>query len=343
MRRKSKILIISLIIIIASSISITFGSLIYFNKPSARFGYGMVYDESINKIILFGGGFQDSTLYTYFDDTWIYNPKTNLWAEIFPQEHPTARTSHSMVYDSINQKIILFGGVDLNDNWLNDTWIFDSRTKKWTEVFPLDSPSIRGSSSCYYDHQAQKVILFGGYQEVGGHLNDTWAYDYSTNNWTNLNPMIKPTGRYGAPMVYDPINKRGLLFGGRTTIITDETWVFYYSNNSWLELSLSIMPSNRYWEGLVYDESAQKVILYGGRASGGIGEAMDETWLFDPFTNQWNQTFPSSNPTSRFHVSLVYDSEKENVILFGGFRFPDICFGDTWYYNYDTNTWNKLK
>ncbi|MFX1590147.1 MAG: Kelch repeat-containing protein, partial [Promethearchaeota archaeon] len=298
---------------------------------------------SINKVILFGGGFQDSTSYSYFGDTWIYNPKTNLWTEIFPREHPTARSSHSMVYDPINQKVILFGGVDLNDNWMNDTWIFDSRTKRWTEVFPENSPSIRGSSSTYYDIQAEKVILFGGYQEVGGHLDDTWAYDYSINNWTNLNPSIKPTGRYGAPMIYDPINERGLFFGGRTTIITDETWVYYYSNNSWLELSLSTMPSNRYWDGLAYDESAQSVILYGGRVSGGIGEATDQTWLFDPSTNQWTQTFPSSSPANRFHISLVYDREREKIILFGGFRFPDMCFSDTWGYNYETNNWNKLK
>jgi len=343
MRRKSKILIISFIILTASSIFITFGILIYFNKPSARYGYGMVYDESINKVILFGGGFQDSSSYTYFGDTWIFSPKTNIWTELSTQQAPSARSSHSMVYDPINQKIILFGGVDLNDRWMNDTWIFDSRIKTWTQVFPENNPSIRGSSSTFYDLQAQKVILFGGYRETGGHLDDTWAYDYSTNNWTTLNPSIKPTGRYGAPMVYDPINQRGFMFGGRTSTVMDDTWVFYYTNNTWLELNMVSMPSNRYWEGLVYDESAQKMILYGGRSYGGIGEASDDTWIFDPSTNQWAQVFPSSNPSNRFHISLIYDPEGEKTILFGGFRFPDICFGDTWGYKYNTNNWNRLK
>ena len=202
MRKKVKIIIISAILISASSISITLGIIISITAPSARYGYGMVYDESVNKLILFGGGFQDSSSYTYYGYTWIYDPFTNLWTEIFPQQHPTARSSHSTAYDPIAQKIILFGGIDINDNWLDDTWIFDSRTQIWTQVFPDNHPSYRGSASIFYDPQAQKVIIFGGFRSSGGHLDDTWAFDYSTNNWTNLNPAIKPTGRYGASMVY---------------------------------------------------------------------------------------------------------------------------------------------
>ncbi|MBY9003262.1 MAG: hypothetical protein KGD73_04770, partial [Candidatus Lokiarchaeota archaeon] len=172
---------------------------------------------------------------------------------------------------------------------------------------------------------------------------DTWEYDYATNNWTNLNPIIKPTGRYGAPMVYDPLNQRGFMFGGRTSIIMDDTWVYYSSNNSWIELNMVSKPSNRYWEGLAYDESAQKMILYGGRNSGGIGEALDDTWVFDPTNNQWTEIISTSHPTNRFHIMLVYEPERKQTIVFGGFRFPDVCMGDTWGYDYSANNWNMLK
>ncbi|HUW91093.1 MAG TPA: kelch repeat-containing protein [Candidatus Nanopelagicaceae bacterium] len=264
MRKKIKIIAISLIVVIASSLSIIFGIMIFSNKPSARFGIGLVYDKSVKKLILFGGGYQDSTSHTYYGDTWCYDPIVNLWTELFPSNSPSARSSHSMVYDPVNQKIILFGGVDLSDNWLNETWIYDSTTNSWTQVFPDSAPPIRGSASMFYDVQTQKVIVFGGYRDSGNHLDDTWAYDYTTNNWTNLNPISKPTGRYGAPMIYDPINQRGLMFGGRTSTYLDESWVYYYSNNTWLELILATKPTERYWEGLTFDESAQKVILFGG-------------------------------------------------------------------------------
>ena len=341
MRKKIKILILSLSIITVSSISITFGILFSINSPSARYGGGMVYDESVNKVILFGGGFQDISSYTYYGDTWIYDPIANIWSEVFPQQHPTARSSSSMIYDPLNQKIILFGGVDISDNWMADTWIFDSRTQEWTQVFPDNHPSVRGSASIFYDPQAQKAILFGGYRHTGGYFNDTWAFDYSTNNWTNLNPAIKPTGRYGAPMIYDPINQRGFMFGGRISTITDETWVYYYSNNSWAELTLLTKPPNRYWEPLTYDDTAQRIILFGG--SDGTGNGLDDTWTYNPFTNQWTQEFPSSSPVNRLFASFVNIPGTGKSILFGGSRNTETCLGDTWSYNYNSNNWNKLK
>ena len=78
--------------LIAGSISITLGILYYIKTPSARFGHGMVYDDSINKIVLFGGGFQDSTSYTFYGDTWIYDPFVILsqLSDLYNKMHLTA-------------------------------------------------------------------------------------------------------------------------------------------------------------------------------------------------------------------------------------------------------------
>lgn len=341
MRKKYKIILISVLLITASSLSVTFGILFYINKPSARFGYGMVYDESINKVVLFGGTYQDSNSYTSYGDTWMYDPVTNIWTEISLQQHPAARSSHSLVYDPVNQKIILFGGVDINDNWRDDTWIFDSQTITWTQVFPETNPPVRGSASTYYDPHSKRIILFGGYRQSGAHLDDTWAYNYSDNSWINLDPSLKPTGRYGATMVYDPINQRGFMFGGRISIISDESWVYYSSNNSWIELNLTVKPRYRYWEGLTYDKNAQRIILFGG--SSGNVEALGDTWIYNPFTNQWTRVFPESSPINRLFLSFVYVSEIRKAIIFGGSRFADTCLDDTWSYDYNVNYWNKLK
>jgi len=341
MRKKIKILIVSLSILTAGSLSITFGMLFYLNTPSARYGYGMVYDESVNKLVLFGGGYQDSSSSTCYGDMWLYDPVMNIWTEIFPSQHPTARHSHSMIYDSINQKIVLFGGIDINNNWVGDTWIFDSQTTMWTQVFPDNSPSTRGSVSSFYDPQSQRVILFGGYRPVGGHYDDTWAYNYSANSWTNLNPSLKPTGRYGASMVYDPVNRRGFMFGGRTTSITDETWVYYPSNNSWIELNFGIRPSNRYWEGLAYDEYAQRVVLFGG--TDGTPVALGDTWIFNPLTNQWTEETPNNNPENRDFFSFVYVPQIRKAILFGGALYGETFFTDTWAFQCNSHTWTQLK
>ena len=346
MKRKNKILILGLIVVIISSGTI--GTLIFIAiiqnaSPSARYGSAMVYDPVLQKEIFFGGGYQDASGYELFNDMWLFDSIGNLWTEINPTVKPSPRSGHSMVYDPVNQKTILFGGWVDTIGLMSDTWIFDSQTNQWTEVFPVNQPSNRQSFSMYYDSDAQRVLLFGGYREVGGHLDDIWEYNYTDNSWTELSPLSSPSGRYGSRMVYDPIHEKGILFGGRATSIMDDTWDYYYGNNTWLEKSISSRPDTRYWHGMVYDSNNQKVIVFGGRNTGAPGEALEDTWIFDPSNNEWTEVVPANNPSNRMDFSIAYDNNNQKVILFGGYRFQDNTLGDTWAYAYDSNSWSILK
>jgi len=346
MERRKKIIILGLILVIISAGIIGAFIVIFIIQnasPSARYGAAMVYDPVLQKVIFFGGGYQDTGGYELFNDMWLYDPTSNLWTEIIPTVKPSARSGHSMVYDSINHKTILFGGWVEDVGMMNDTWIYDSQTNQWTEVFPTNKPSNRQSHSIYYDSSAHRVILFGGYREVGGHLDDTWEYNYSDNSWTELNPSSNPSGRYGSKIIYDPINQRAILFGGRATSIMDDTWIYYYGNNTWAELNTTGSPDTRYWHGMVYDSNNHKVIIFGGRHTGAPGEALEDTWILDPSTNQWTEVLPLSHPSNRMDFSMVYDSNSQKAILFGGFRFPGNTLGDTLTYTYNSNSWSIVK
>ena len=347
-KRKIKILILSLIVVIISSGTI--GTLFFFAviqnaSPSARYGSAMVYDPVLQKAIFFGGGYQEGGDYELFNDMWLYDSTSNLWTEINPTTKPSARSSHSMVYDPINQKAILFGGWVDTIGLMSDTWIFDSQTNQWTEVFPVNRPSNRQSCSMYYDIIAQRTILFGGYREIGGHLSDTWEYNYTDSSWTELGPSIHPSGRYGSNLVYDTTKDRGFLFGGRSdaSTINDDTWIYYYENNSWSEIINVIKPDTRYWHGMVYDSFNQKITIFGGRNLGAPGQALDDTWIFDHSTNEWAEVLPTSHPSNRMDFSMVYDSSNQKTIVFGGFRFPGPTLGDTWTYTYNSNSWSIVK
>jgi len=184
-----------------------------------RYGPGTVFDSQLQEMIIFGGGTQDLTGYDVFDDMWTYNSTGNIWSKIYPTNKPSAISGQTMLYDSFNNKTILFGCWDPKIGLMNDTWIYDSQTNQWTEVFPNNSPENRQSHAMYYDPVVQKVILFGGYKDTFPHFSDTWEYNYSSNTWSELNPSINPSGRYGSKIVYDPINQRAILFGGRSTPI----------------------------------------------------------------------------------------------------------------------------
>ncbi|MFX0093854.1 MAG: Kelch repeat-containing protein [Candidatus Hodarchaeota archaeon] len=311
-------------------------------RPSARGGHVMVYDSANQKTILFGG-FSSPWGIHHLDETWAYDYGSNSWTNLNPTTKPTLRTDAAMVYDSANQRIILFGGYEVNKD-LQDTWIYDYSSNQWTEVFPVTTPPVRKSHSMIYDAVNQKVILFGGYGAADRLLNDTWAYDYTSNSWTELLPPSSPIARYGHTMIYDAVNQKVILFGGNTwnAGYQHDTWAYDYTTNTWIELTPTIKPDVRYWHAMTYDSSNQKAILFGGyRLINSELIFYNDTWTYDYTTNEWNQTAPTSQPPARNVHSLVYDSVNEKVILFGGHN-QTVPLGDTWAYDVSSNTWERM-
>ena len=63
----------------------------------------------------------------------MFDTQNNQWTEIFPGTQPIPRVSHTMAYDSVNQRIILFGGLGNNYTEIyNDTWAFNCTNNKWS-------------------------------------------------------------------------------------------------------------------------------------------------------------------------------------------------------------------
>ncbi|MHA2064925.1 MAG: Kelch repeat-containing protein [Candidatus Thorarchaeota archaeon] len=93
--------------------------------PVLRVSTEMAYDVESDIIILFGGIVFDAFLGSYlYNDTWAYDVNTNTWTNMTPAVGPSARTGHSMTYDSKSDRIILFGGYNWTggSNYMNDTW-----------------------------------------------------------------------------------------------------------------------------------------------------------------------------------------------------------------------------
>jgi len=152
--------------------------------PTGRSDAGMAFDPRSGKVILFGG---IDAEYACLDDTWSYDPVTNRWTRLTPEgESPAARSAHAMAYDQHSGKIILFGGIDSQFASYNDTWAYDLKANKWTNLAPAgDSPPARGRTSMVYAFGIDKLLLFGGaaiQQDAAGgfggqvYFNDTWAF-----------------------------------------------------------------------------------------------------------------------------------------------------------------------
>ena len=93
-----------------------------------------------------------------------------------------------MVYDSINDDVIIFGGRNEYSpgGARNDLWAFNPENNTWTEIFPENSPSNRMETSMIFDPESEKFIIFGGFRFEGITLGDAWSYDRIGNDWTVL-------------------------------------------------------------------------------------------------------------------------------------------------------------
>src|SRR5262249_12382183 len=67
------------------------------------------------------------------------------WMHAAPATTPPGRYDAGMAFDSARNRTVLFGGVDVNFNGLNDTWEWDGST--WTQLSPATSPPARSASA----------------------------------------------------------------------------------------------------------------------------------------------------------------------------------------------------
>src|SRR5262249_33457832 len=107
---------------------------------------------------------------------------------------------------------------------------------------------------------------------------------------------LRPPQRALSRMVYDPVNKQIVLFGGdHLDRLLADTWVFDCASKRWLEKRPALGPSPRGGHALVYLPKSKKVLLFGGYTytsktdycAGQYAALPFEMWAYDPSANKW--------------------------------------------------------
>ena len=142
-----------------------------------------------------------------------------------------------------------------------------------------------------YDADSDRIILFGG-SDWNSLMNDTWAYDFNTDTWTDMKPDISPPARNYHGMTYDVESDRVLIWGSMGTDLEPfdaSVWAYYYNTNTW-EHRQPVDPyaEMRIYPALAYDAESDRTILYGGFPEG------DQTWAYDYNTNTWTRMNPAT-------------------------------------------------
>ena len=101
-------------------------------------------------------------------------------------------------------------------------------------------------------------------------------------------------------MVYDPVHRQTVLFGGTDTSGTAlaETWV--YDGTTWTNVTPlpgAPNPPARLWAGMAFDTATGTAILFGGCAKIACSQYLGDTWSWNG--SAWTNMNPSGTPSPR--------------------------------------------
>jgi hypothetical protein len=253
-----------------------------------------------------------------------------------PATKPSARDYHAMVYDSANNKVVLFGGY--YGSYYDDTWVYDVAADTWIQMNPATKPSERSGPAMVYDSANNKIVLFGGYD--GSNYDDTWVYEYPIS--------LENTGHYNwrVPNVYtaNALIKVTVtdIWGNTVSDTSDTSFTInplpLISSQAKATIEITSPNGGEDWiEGACYpitwnakgDLRSNPVSIYYSIDNG-------NSWIVD----SWTQMNPAAKPSARDKHTMAYDSTNNKVVLFGG---QDAGGNDdeTWVYDVATDTWTQ--
>lgn len=164
--------------------------------PGIRSAHTAIYDQANNRMTVFAGADLIRTCCPYsesdYNDTWVLSNANGLggtpsWTLLSPSATlPSPRSNHSAVYDSANNRMIVYGGLSWNQTAqgstpLGDLWQLTNanglgRTPVWTQLSPIGtppSPLLPYSKSAVFDSANQRMIIVG--RDAAGDLKRVWV------------------------------------------------------------------------------------------------------------------------------------------------------------------------
>lgn len=185
-------------------------------------------------------------------------------------------------------------------------------------------PSCRGYIKFAFDPVQNKTLHWASVSSCGNpYVNSLWAYDTLSNTYT------RKTWDGAGALVNGACAQPIFLIGAKAP--PDH-------------------PGDRHpYANVAYDTLRSGLWQYGGLiakfACDGVTPGIctyKDTWFYSSTANTWTQMSPTINPGARYEGNMVYDSQDDLIILFGGTCLSGTACNDLWYYTPATNTWQQI-
>ena len=229
-------------------------------------------------------------------------------AEAFDAE-PPPRALSPIAFDPKTGLFVLFGGDHL-DYLMNDTWVFDPRSRAWHRRSPRAAPPPRANHRLTAGGDGT-VVLSGGTtytsstDYMGGQYRDledgSWSYDVAADAWSGAGNAGPPDRRLYRDGPYLP----GFFLEGPPPDAPGfERFLREMPANAWnLTRPPRIPRQNRDWGTAVLDPGRDLILYFcGGHCAHGGSDVLH----FHLRTNRWELPFPVEFPLGQLYTNTAY-------------------------------------
>ena len=270
--------------------------------PTPRRGHAMAWFPDAGSGVLFGGT-GEATL----ADTW-------LWTGHWTRATDGPRRTFAALADDGVDRLVLFGGADVTDVRLADTWTWDGTA--WLQV-ATTGPSGRFGQTMARTANPGEVLMWGG-DILGVPPVETWLW--RAGSWTQgPDQVMAPDLR----ITYMPNDSFTAAAGSPQFVYTwrDDAWGM---RESLLDRVLQVQD---------YDADRRTLVVFGGLNDTLVTNDIDEWDGFD-----WHRlkTGPTK-PQARERAVGFFDPIRHGLVVFGG-DAKATFLGDTWVLRWDSAT-----
>jgi hypothetical protein len=258
-----------------------------------------------------------------------------------------------MITDTLNHRVILFGGTNdrLSSEWFNDVWEMplvgpQAFAYEWRQLHPTGTPpGGRAMAAAAYDAVHERMIVFGG-QNSSGQYGDIWSLSLTagSESWQQLTPSgTTPPARLAAFAAYAPARNAFVIFGGLGADWYNDLWLLNLDSMVWHQLTPSgSVPGQRFDAASFFQVSTGRMLIFGGR---GLGVTYNDLWALDltPGSEHWTQlTAGGSVPSGRYEFAYGYDPIRERLFTFSGWDPDNGWFDDSYELDLAGPSWTLL-
>ena len=301
-------------------------------QPVGRVEAAAIYDPWNDRMVMFGGVSHDEEYALGRNDIWVLAlAGQTRWDSLAVASPPPGRSGCVAVLDPIRQQMLVSGGDwGLNSgHWRTDTWTFDLvSNRRWSQL-PVTGPlpAVTGARAVF-SPERNSVIQYGGDHDPYQSECDELAL--ATNEWSQIvppGPDPSPTRRGRSTLVVDPLADRLLVFGGVAWGCQHDLWAYALGDPSgWAQLPTTGIAPICGAENFVHDSRRHRLLAFGHVDRQLVGMPFPDPWalsLDEP--RVWTELHPSGPaPPDRQGFSVVYDSRRDRVLLFGGQIFGNL-------------------